>query len=493
MRPLDSLEARALPGTEDAGRPFWSPDGKSLAFVAGGKLKRIDMAGGSPLTLCDARQARGGAWSDEGVIVFGQQLSGLQQIPSSGGTPSPATRLNTEAGEMSHYYPQFLPGGKEFIYLARGGNAEKNGIYIGSLDGKPATRIFQTEHKAVYDAREGRLLYIQGNGTLMARRLELNPPRLTGDPAAVAEDLGLARVNRFADFSISVGGTLFYGRGRNSEKMRFGWRDRTGKLLETVGQPNEDTGSLSLSPDGSRVAYSTATAPPAVWVMDLARGVNTRITVDSLVAPPQWSPDGKQLYYGSAAGGILRKPADGSGQEEIVAKASGVDSPQSVSPDGKYLLFGTGDIHSMPLTGERKPKPYVQTKYAELNATFSPDGRWVAYRSDESGRPEIYIQGFPEHRGKWLVSAGGGSAPSWRADGKELYWRAPDQSLMAAPVELQAAGVRVGRAEPLFRLLAPGVEPARDGRRFLVLEPEGGQQPDRPMVVIQNWAAGLGK
>ena len=181
LRPLDSLDARALPGTEDAGRPFWSPDGKSLAFVAGGKLKRMDVAGGSPITLCDARVARGGTWNDDGVILFGDQAPGLQRIPASGGTPLPVTQVDKEAGETFHYYPQFLPGGKKLLYLSRSAEPEKMAIFVGSLDGKPATRIVQTEYKAVYDAAAGRLLYIQGNGTLMARRLESDPPRLTGD------------------------------------------------------------------------------------------------------------------------------------------------------------------------------------------------------------------------------------------------------------------------------------------------------------------------
>ena len=468
------------------------PDSKSLAFVAAGKLKRMDVAGSSPITLCDARFPRGGTWNDDGVILFGAQSAELQRIPASGGTPSPVTRLNREAGETSHYYPQFLPGGKEFLYLVRHGEAEKMGIFVGSLDGKPATRIVQTEHKAAYDAVAGRLLYIQGNGTLMARRLELDPPRLTGDPAVVAEAVGLASVNGFADFSVSGNGTLFYGRGRNAGKVRFGWQDRAGKLLETIGQPFESPqGAFSLSPDGSRVAYAAGARQADVWVLQLARGLSTRITFSNGFGP-QWSPDGKHLYYHNPSG-IHRKAANGSGEEELVTKGTSAIVVQGVSPDGKYLLFGSGDILALPLTGERKPEPYLQTKYAEFGGTFSPDGRWVAYRSDESGRQEIYIQGFPERRGKWLVSSAGGSIPHWRADGKELYWRDPDNTLMAATVELHATGVNVGRAEPLFRMPGSYFQPARDGRRFLVLEPEGGQQPDRPMVVVQNWAAGLPK
>jgi Tol biopolymer transport system component len=228
-------------------------------------------------------------------------------------------------------------------------------------------------------------------------------------------------------------------------------------------------------------------------VLELARGLSTPVTF-SQAAGPLWSPDGKQVYYSNRSG-IHRKAADGSGEEELLMKGGRYDRVRSVSPDGKVLLYGSGDIMRLPLTGAGKPVAYLQTKYAEDYASFSPDGRWVAYDSDESGRSEIYVQGFPERRGKWLVSAGGGGYPAWRADGKELYWSGLDGTLMAASVELQAAGVRSGRAEALFR--APTFEfasfqPGRDGRRFLVYEPESAPQY-RPMVVVENWAGRLGK
>ncbi|MBK5294942.1 MAG: protein kinase [Acidobacteriia bacterium] len=499
LRPLESLAARALPGTEEAGRPFWSPDSKSVAFVAGGKLKRIDVAGGVPITLCDARFARGGTWNEEGVILFGDQAQALQRIPASGGTPSWVTRVNKEAGETAHYYPRFLPGGKEFLYLVRHSDPEKMGIHIGALDakpGSPAARIVQTEYKAAYDAASGRLLYMQGAGTLMARKLELDPPGLAGDPVTVAEGVRIGANNGYAEFSISGNGTLFYGRGSAFEKVRFGWRDRGGKLLETIGQPAQVGFTFSLSPDGGRVVYSSGSglSQSDIWVLELARGLSTRVTFGQSNWP-RWSPDGKQLYYSNRSG-IHRKAADGSGEEELLMKVTQSNFVRSVSPDGKYLLFGNGDIMTLPLTGERKAEAYLQTKYNEIGAAFSPDGRWVAYDSDESGRVEIYVQGFPERRGKWLVSADGGRQPAWRADGKELYWAGLNNTLMAASIELQAAGVRPGRAEALFRLPAsdtfPAYQPSRDGRRFLVYEPEGRQQ-ELPMVVVENWAGRLGK
>jgi len=224
-------------------------------------------------------------------------------------------------------------------------------------------------------------------------------------------------------------------------------------------------------------------------VMPLGSGISTRITFNGGNSP-QWSPDGKFLYYHNADG-IQRKAADGSGEEELVWKVV-VGFVRGVSPDGKHLLFGLNDILVLPLEGEKKPAPYVQTKFNESGGVFSPDGRWVAYDSDESGRNEVYIQGFPERRGKWQVSAEGGVSPRWRADGKELYWSGLDfRTVMAAPVELQPAGVKAGRGEVLFRGGRSGAEPSRDGRRFLVLVPEGGEAAGLPMVVVQNWAAGL--
>ena len=455
VRPLESLEARALPGTEEAGRPFWSPDSKSLAFVAGGKLKRIEVAGGSPITLCDARFARGGTWNEAGVIVFGDQGPGLQRIPASGGTPSLVTRVNKEAGEMFHYYPQFLPGGKQFLYLVRHGEAEKMGIYIGSLDGKPgtpATRIVQTEFKAEYDAGSGRLLYVQGAGTLMAQRLELDPPRLTGDPATVAEGVARSQQRLRGVFGFSERHVVLWA----GERSTKGAVRMAGPGGQAIGNDRPaGGGKIFVQPIAGRQpgCLRCRASPPSDRHLGAGAGGRPEHAELPSAKPlaPRWSPDGKQLYY-SNPGGIHRKAADGSGGEELLMKGSLNDFVRSVSPDGKVLLYGNGDIMTLPLTGEGKPEAYLQTKYLEDGATFSPDGRWVAYASDESGRSEIYVQGFPERRGKWLVSAEGGHTPAWRADGKELYWLGRDNTLMAASVELQAAGVRLGRTEALFRL-----------------------------------------
>lgn len=495
VRPLESVEARALPGTEDAGRPFWSPDSKSLGYLAGGKLRRIDVAGGAPITLCEAPAARGGAWSEEDVILFGTSFAGLQRVSASGGLPSPVTKLNREGGETSHYYPQFLPGGRRFLFFVRHADLPKSGIYVGSLDGKPPIRVLDTPSMATYDAGSGQLLYLQGSGTLMARKLELDPPRLTGSPVVVAERVAVAPANRYANISVSRSGTLLYGQAAKRQKVRFIWRDRKGVIVGSVGETMERGGLLRLSPDHSRIAYVVGNddGQADVWVLELARGSRMRLTLGGAQPPAVWSPSGSHLYYGKA-NGIYRKAADGTSDEEQVSGNPVFAYLGGVSPDGKYLVYGErGDLWRLPLTDGSKPEPYLQMNYAEQTPALSPDGRWVAYESNESGRFEIYVQGFPERLGKSLVSSDGGSQPIWSGDSQQLYWVSPSRVLMAARIEPRGNGVQPGKPEALFPLTGGGFLPDRDGRRFLILEPEGGPQPEAPMLVVQNWAARLGR
>jgi eukaryotic-like serine/threonine-protein kinase len=446
--------------------------------------------------LCDVKRPQGGAWSEDGVILFGD-VSGLQRIRASGGTPALVKRINEQAGESTLGYPQFLPGGKEFIYLVRHVEPSKTGIYIRGLDAPanaPSSQVAKTDYKADYDAGSGLLLYIDEAGLLMAQKLELTPPSPAGDPVMVAEEVRASNNTGYADFSISLTGTLFYGQERARRMVRFGWRDRAGAPLGMIGRSVDAVGWFSISPDGNRVAYFGGKPGSDIWVLDLGLGLHTRVTFNRS-ALAHWSPEGTQLYY-SKADGIYRKAADGSGEEQLLVKGRRTDYVRSVSPDGRFLLFGLGDLMKLPLTGERNAAPYLRTKYTENEAAFSPDGRWVAYDSDESGRSEIYVQGFPESRGKWPVSAEGGVNPEWRSDGKELYWRGPGNTVMAVSVELQPAGVRPGRAQPLFQLpesdTNPFFQPSPDGRRFLVQEPQG-QQQDTMKVVVQNWAGQLGK
>jgi eukaryotic-like serine/threonine-protein kinase len=494
IRPLDALEARSIAGTENAGRPFWSPDSKSVAFVANGKLKRVEITGGAPTILCDASAARGGSWSKDGVMLFAEPNTGLMRIPAEGGEPVVVTTVNKKAGEQFHYYPHFLPGGRRFLYLVRHADSAKSGIYVASLDETgSAARVLTTAFPARYDAGTGRLLYAE-NGSLVARKLELNSPRLTGDAGRVVEGIDLTLAGH-ADFSVSDTGTLFYKRaGGGGRKQQFVWWDRSGKTLGRVGPTVDNvTAGYRLSPDGRRVAYASATGSLDLWVLDTTRGTIPRLTFRGGVSPV-WAPDGKQIYYGCPPQNTCRKLADGSGEEEVAA--AGFEGPTSISPDGSILLLGAGDIFHVPLAAGGKPQPLLQTRFYEGEARFSPDGRWIAYQSNESGRGEIYVQSYPEPRGKWLASQSGGNYPQWRGDGRELYWVGPDSMLMAAEVKLREAGLETGWPEALFRVAAPTgypwVEPSPDGKRFLVLEPVGDTERDPPMVLIQNWAARLG-
>lgn len=389
VRPLDSLEARALPGTENAGRPFWSPDSRSLAFVANSKLKRIDLAGGAPIALCDAASPRGGTWSKEGVILFGDHADGLQRIPASGGKPALVTKVDKEGGETHHYYPQFLPDGKRFLYHVRHRDPDKQTIIAGSLDGKASVKVMQSDYRALYDPRSQRFLYIQGTGTLMARKLDPKTLQFTGDPVVVAEGVGLSGNNGYADISVSSTGRLFYGRGSAEQRTRFAWKDRGGKVLGIVGQEVEGPFSFSLSPDAAKIAYVPAGNQSDVWVLDMTRGTTARITFSN-ARGPIWSPDGRDLFYNTSSG-ICRKAADGSGEEVLITKASRTDRASSVSRDGNTLLLGFGAISAVPLRGGAARKTWLDSKFMETNPVFSPDGRWIAYVSNESGRSEIYI------------------------------------------------------------------------------------------------------
>ena len=466
LRPLDSLEAQPIAGSEGAGRPFWSPDSKSVGFGAGGKLKRVNVAGGAPAALCDLSAPRGGSWNGNGVILFAERSSGLMRIPAGGGKPVGVTTINKEAGEQFHYLPHFLPGSQRFLYLVRHSDPEKQGIYIGSLDGKsPPVQILKTNFQARYDPATGRLLYVE-NGSLVARRLDLDPPRLVGDPARLAENIAINNGN--ADFSLSTGSTLFYSRDAGGGKHRFAWWDRSGKKLETVGPTVESAGgAFRLSPEGRRVAYVSGTIPTDIWVLDIARGNNARLTFQGGDLPI-WTPDGKQIYYWCRPRGICRKAADWSGEEEVVATGF-LEHPTSIAADGQTLLLGFHDIYRLTAAVGAKPQPWLKTQFQEGWGAVSPHGRWAAYHSNETGRDEIYVQGYPELRGKRQVSQAGGDYPRWSSDGRELYWLAPGGTVMAAEVKPGQAGIESGKPEALFRVpatMSPGSRPPATGSAF---------------------------
>jgi Tol biopolymer transport system component len=517
LRPLDSFVARPLPGTDGANFPFWSPDSKSVAVFAGGKLKRVEIAGGAPLVLCDAPGGYGsvgGAWSREGVILFGA-TDGLQRVPASGGVPALLTKVNSSAQETGHGYPQFLPDGKRFLYFVESVNPNTQGMYASSLD-RPQERaqVVRTTAKALYapplDGHPGYLLWLREQ-TLLAQRFDAAKLRLEEDPTPIAEDLSLNGPR--AAFWTSDAGLLAYRTGV-AAKSKLVWIARDGKRLGDAA-PEDAYSSLRLSPDGKRLAVgrrpgSTATNDD-VWLLEFARNTWTRFTFDPMTdRDPVWSPDGRQIAFSSDRSGsyqLYRKDSGGAGQEEQLTSGLGNKQLTDWSGDGRFLLYyeiggkTASDLWALPLEGERKPMLVLQTPFFEFLGRFSPDGRWIAYASSESGRFEVYVQAFPgaptAPKGKWQVSSQGGVVPAWRGDGNELFFLSSDNKMMAAGIRATAAGVEIDTSRELFaasatRFVNSSYDVTADGQRFLV-EENAGAANAAPLTVVVHWQAGLKK
>jgi serine/threonine protein kinase/Tol biopolymer transport system component len=508
IRSFDSLTARMLPGTDGGFIPFWSADSRYVGFIAGGKLKKIDISGGPPLVLTDAPSANltgGGTWNRDGVIVFSRS-GGLFQVSAAGGEPTPITKVDESRGEAAHVMPRFLPDGRHFLYLVRSGKPEITGIYLASLDSAESVRLLSTDVKAEYSL--GHLLFWRA-GALLAQPFDATRLELTGDPFPVAEQVGANPGFGWAAYSASDSGTLVFGPG-NSETTQLQWFDRGGRPLGPVGPPGPNY-DPELSPDGRRVMVERAAD---LWLLDTVRSVATRFTFDpAFDANANWSPDGSRILFRSNLKGAMDlylKPSSGVQGEEVLFQSSADKYPRDWSSDGQFILYGDSsgkggmDLWVLPLAGDpsagsgqgRKPFPLLQTDFWEDHAQISPDGRWFAYISNESGRYETYIQSFPKPGGKWQVSTGGGIAPRWRGDSRELYYIAPDQKLMAVAIRGDAT-LEVGQPTVLFqtRIFESGgfVETDKqqydvtpDGQRFLINTPvEGATSP--PLTVVLNW------
>jgi hypothetical protein len=509
IRSLDSLTARELPGTEGAAFPFWSPDSHSLGFFSGGKLKRIDLKGGTPVTLADAGVPRGGSWNQEGTIVFAPSAAGgLRRVSAAGGATAPFTTADLTAGENGHRWPQFLPGGRQFIYFSQNHDATRNAIFLSSLD-HPAEKI-----RLVASGTGGCYVPLQGRrpahlvwfrqGALIAQPFDTKAGKLTGDPLPVAdgENASLVSGAYYVGFSASDDGTILFSTG--IERYVLTWFSRQGKALETVGQP-DGYSSIRISPDATRVGVNI-TAPSGardVTTMDFARGVQTRLTAGMLTLQPIWSPDGRRVDYNAInSTSIVERSASGSGQPETVFKSPHPVYVDDWSADGRYLLYEEVDESgrmnlwllprntAVPATG--KPVPYLKTSTNQINGQFSPDGKWVAYSSDESGSQEVYVQSLPAGEEKWQVSNGGGDFARWRRDGKELFYRALDGRLMAVSVHAAGRGLEFGSPAPLFRTnppFGPHAYPydiAADGQRILSLA-AANEGDTAGLTVLMNW------
>ena len=501
VRRLNSATAaQPLTGTEGASYPFWSPDSRSVGFFASGKLKRVDIDGGLPQTLADAALGRGGAWSPDGLILFAPEGAGpLYRVPASGGDSIEATKVQPpQIG--SHRFPNFLPftgGRRQFLFYGYGTTPDVQGIYIGSLDSLETRRLTAADTAGAY-MPGGWLVFIR-QGTLVARRIDLEHDELTGDPVKLADNVNFETTLYVGAFSISRTGIVAYRSGGASWRQ-LTWFDRGGKVLGTLGMPNQNNpNNPEVSPDGRRVALDSWILGKAdVWIVDADR--TTRFTSaqeDNEWAI--WSPDGRQIVFDSSRRGppdLYLKPSNGATAEELLLETPQTKGANDWSSDGKFILYSsldpkTGqDLWVLPMTGERKPQIFLKTVFDERNGQFSPDRRWIAYESNESGQSEVYVRPFPGPGGQWQISAGGGVQPRWKSDGRELYYIALNGKLMAAPIALQADAVEPGT--PLALFPTRGVvttarqqyDVAPDGRFLFNVEPEDATQS---ITLLLNW------
>jgi Tol biopolymer transport system component len=511
VRSLDDLTARALPGTESAfgWRPFWSPDSRSLAFFANGKLERVDLAGGAPQVLGNAPDPRGGTWSKQNVIVFAPNPEGpLYRVSALGGPATPATKLRP--AEAGHRFPVFLPDGQHFLYLSRDAPQSQNsGTYVGSLDSSEVRRLL-TSQQTLFDvayANTGHLLFVRGR-TLFAQKFDLTRLAVQDEPITIADHVD-ADPGPGAMFSISTNGLLVYRQEAAEVISQLVWFDRAGKRVGQLGAPaNQDM--PTLSPDGTRVAVRRGLEPPGhddIWILNVATGAESRFTFDSGNFNPVWSPDGRTVAFGSQrhepAGllnGVFRRMSSGVGDVETLVRGRLSTNPTDWSRDGKFVIYVDQDpttqmdIWALPLTGDRRPIALVRTAGADTLGQLSPDGRWLAYASSASGRTEVYVQAFPVARGKWQISTSGGTQPRWRRDGRELFYLTAGGELMAVPVKPGIESIETGIPVPLFAM-PPGFgedftyDAAADGRRFLVNTIVS--DTSQPIVVVLNWTAAL--
>jgi eukaryotic-like serine/threonine-protein kinase len=504
-----SPQARAIPNTEGANFPFWSPDGGSLGFFADGKLKRVDLSGGPVRILCEAATGRGGAWNKDGVIVFtpiGVLGVGLYRVPASGGTPTQITFPDRARKEDSHRWAEFLPDGNHFLYLAMNLSGAKvmSSIYVSALDSNEKHFITQVEANAAYVA-PGYLLFYRDR-TLFAQRFDAKKFELSGEPTPILTDLQyVPRIQR-AVFASTEGGVLVAQKSSaDAGASQLLWFDRQGQQVGVATKPGT-YGNIALSPTGKVVAAESldvATNNTDLWTYDLENGSAKRLTFDPAIdSTPLWSPDGTRLVFTSDREqkfNLYVKNADGSQEEKLIPQDGPDRFPEDWSRDGKYVLYQRGTDLWCVTFPELTVSVFLKAASAPSVTRFSPDGKWVAYASNESGREEIYVTSFPGAHGKWQVSNAGGEQPKWRSDGKELFYLAPDGKMMAVPVTVGAnfdAGTPVAlfQANPREMIATSerfDYDVSKDGQRFLInTELKSGLTP---MSVVVNWTAGLNK
>jgi serine/threonine protein kinase/Tol biopolymer transport system component len=506
---IGSLRAAVIPGTEGATHPFWSPDGRSIGFFADGKLKTIDaFTGKSARVLCDALHGRGGTWNRDGTIIFSPDTwVGLSRVSAAGGTPVPLTKPQPALSEMSHRWPVFLPDGKHFLYLAANfaGEFSKNTIYLASLDSGERHALVAASSNAVY-ADPGYLLYMRDHA-LVAQRFDVRNATLSGEQQVLSDEVQYFPAIDLGLFAVAGKETLVLQTGKGADKAQLLWFDRSGKQIGVAGPPGL-MANPKLSPDDRRVAFELTDRDGRhidIWIRDLADDATRRLTFGPALAElPTWSPDGKRVMFmmnRDLQGKILEKNADGSGLErELGDPTQFLQAVVDGSRDGKsLLLWRNGELWYLTAS-EKVPKPIFRGDSIVSNAQFSPDGKWIAYTSNESGSWEVYVSPFPEPTTKWQVSSGGGTQPRWRQDGKELFYLSTEGKMMSVAVR-SSSSFEAGVPTSLFQThIRQGISAAElfsydvaaDGQRFLVNTKVDEPNP-APLFVILNWASELQK
>jgi len=506
--PVGGRGATAVPGTEDASHPFWSPDSRSIAFFSQGKLKKVDLSsGGSAQVLCDAPHGRGGAWNREGIILFTPDFfNGLYRLSLAGGTPVEVTKPDAARFEASHRWPLFLPDGRHFLYLAANfsGHFESNEIFLGSLDSGEKRPIVSASSNAAY-ADPGYLLYMRDNA-LVAQQFDSRKYVLSGEPRTISDEVQYFPQTDLALFGVAGKATLVAQTGRGADKSQLTWFKRNGGTTGAIGTPGTFA-NPSISADGRRLAFEQTDSDGRhvdIWIHELATSGTTRFTFGpGLNEIPIWSPDGKRIAYGSSRKlnfTAYQKNADGSGSEREIADLGGqTEGVWDWSRDEKYILARKDNELWYLALPDFQAKPYLQPKWIVRNAQFSPDGKWVAYSSNETGNWEVYVSPFPSGTSKWQVSRGGGE-PRWRRDGKELFYLSAEGKMMAVPLRL-GSSFEAGSPVVLFQthLRQPisaqdvfSYDVTGDGQKFLI-NTKVDEPNAAPLSIILNWASEMEK
>jgi Tol biopolymer transport system component len=511
VRSLGALDARPVDGTDGAQAPFWSPDSRFIGFFAdsAGELRKVDVSGGPPRTICAAQSDGSIAWGRDGTILFTQFRDGVYRVPADGGVAARVTTVDKTKGEMNHYWPEFLPDGRHFIYMATAvdGRAMRltPTVYVATIDGSAAPRLLAQKHSRMVYSPTGHLLFVE-DSVLMAQPFDLATLQLTGEPLRIADGVGYSRTLGNGAFSLSETGVLAYQ--GNQESFQLLWYDRRGAVTDPGWSP-QSFGSVRLSPDAGRLVVDVGdprTGGSDLWLYDVQRGAPIRYTTDGFASNAVWSPDAGRLAFRSGrsqAPAVVVATLDG--RDEVLADTNSPLTPEDWSPDGALIAYTnstrtTGaDLWLLPTTKPRQPRPLLQTPANEWDAKFSPDSAWIAFTSNELGSPDVYVVRV-DGRARTRISVGGGSSPRWRRDGKELYYLAADnRTLVAVSVETGVA-FTAGASQRLFTMRSDavsrvglryaGYDATADGQRFLFSVPAGAPTTSR-LTIVQNWAAAL--